>query len=154
MSAATTNAQHLGIDPAVLRDGVAAATPRQVSDSVPPTLKPIELQHQVAHDPIIDTIPHPRLRFNILRAIATRQIEASQISACIRGSGTLKQSSDSWQRGGLVVWSSPERLSSWEVSEPFVRHWTFLLQGCEDLTAATNAWRSRRGEKLFPSSVA
>ena len=65
----------------------------------------------------------------------------------------MEQSNGSWQRGGLVVWSFPEQVGSWELSEPFIRRWAVLLQGCEDLIAATNAWRSRRGERLFPLSL-
>lgn len=152
MSAAVTNAQHLGVDLTALQAGTATRTPRP-QRQVPVALTPVELQYQMPHDPIIDTLPHARLRFNILRAIATRQVDATEVSRSIRASGALEETSNSWQRGGVVVWSFPEQLASWELSEPFVRKWIVLLQGCEDLIAATNAWRSRRGERLFPVSL-
>lgn len=148
MAAVVSNAQQLGIDVGALRSTTPMVTPKP-NRQVPASLKPVELQHQVAHDPVIDTIPHPRLRFNILRAIAARQIDPAAFSRCIRGSGALEESNGNWQRSGLVVWSSPESLDSWELSEPFIRRWAALLQGCEDLLAATNAWRSRRGERAF-----
>ncbi|KAK5120975.1 hypothetical protein LTR85_005759 [Meristemomyces frigidus] len=153
MAAAATNAQHLGIDMNALRTGTPMLTTRRNDRSAPAALAPIELQYRVLHDPIIDTIPHARLRYNILRAIAAGQLSTIAPSMCYRGSGTLQQIDGSWQRGGLVVWSFPEQLASWELTELFVRQWGALLQGCEDLIAVTNAWRSRRGEKLFPQSI-
>lgn len=149
MAAAVANAQHLGLDMCALQQGNLGCTPRATNRSIPASLTPVELQYRVAHDPIIDIIPHARLRYNILKAIATGQVNASTLSACIRGSGAMEQTNGNWQRGGLVVWSSPDQVASWELSEPLIRRWALLLQGCEDLIAATNAWRSRRGERLF-----
>jgi hypothetical protein len=153
MAATVTNAQHLGIDLGALQAGTASRTPRISERQIPATLTPIDAQYQFPHDPIIDTIPHARLRYNILRAIASAQIDGSDFSKSIRASGALELLHGSWQRGGVVVWSFPEQVGSWELSEPFVRRWSCLLEGCEDLIAATNSWRSRRGEKLFPQSI-
>lgn len=150
MSAAVANAQHLGIEVSALQSGAAVRTPRPSQRQVPATLTPVELQYQVSHDPIIDTIPHARLRFNILRGIAAGQVDAAALSRCLRASGALEELGGSSLRGGVVVWSYPEQVASWELSEPFLRKWAFLLTGCEDLLAATNAWRAKRGEKTFP----
>ena len=152
MAAALANAQHIGIDGRALQAGTALKTPRIANRQIPAALVPVEPQYQMAHDPVIDTIPHPRLRYNIMRAIATRQLDANEFSKSIRSSGALQDVNGSRQRGGVVVWSSPEQVASWELSEAFVRKWTFLLSGCEDLIAATNAWRGKRGERLFPVS--
>ncbi|KAK3720382.1 hypothetical protein LTR37_003793 [Vermiconidia calcicola] len=153
MAAAVTNAQHIGINLVALRAGTPSKTPRATNRQISATLTPVELQYQVSHDPIIDVIPHARLRFNILRAIATRQIEAAEFSKCLRASGGLELLNGSWQRSGVVVWSAPEQVGSWELSESFVRRWIVVLQGCEDLIAATNCWRNRRGERLFPTTL-
>jgi hypothetical protein len=147
--AAATNAHHLGIDLIALQRATPILTPR--GTAVPETLQPVQLQHQIPHDAMIDIIPHARLRHNVLRAIASQQLNAAEFSSCLRASGALE--SGQWQRGGLVVWSSPDQLASWELSETFVKRFPYLLQGCEDLLASTNAWRSRRGEKLFPQSI-
>lgn len=152
MSATVTNAQHLGVDLNALQAGTPTRTPRTSGRPIPATLTPIDAQYQFPHDPIIDTIPHARLRYNILRAVASQQIDGSDFCKCIRASGSLEVLHGSWQRGGVVVWSFPEQVASWELSEPFVRRWASLLEGCEDLIAATNSWRSKRGEKLFPQS--
>lgn len=153
LAAAATNAQHLGIDMRALQTGTPMLTPRRTNRPVPAALEPIALQYQIPHDLIIDTIPHARLRYNILRAIAAAQLGPTTPSTCFRGSGTLQHVNGSWQRGGLVVWSFPEQVASWELCELFVRRWGCLLEGCEDLIAATNTWRSRRGEKLLPISI-
>jgi hypothetical protein len=148
MQAAATNSQHLGLNLTSLRSGAPASTPRlRNTANLPPTLKPIELQHQLPHDPIIDTIPHARLRFNIVRAIATGNLDASRFSASLRRSGAVLNVQGEARRSGLIVWSFPEQLSSWELSEAFFIIWGFLLEGCEDFVAATNVWRSRRGER-------
>lgn len=148
MQAATTNANHLGLNLASLHSATAASTPRpRNAATLPPTLKPIEVQHQLPHDLIIDTIPHARLRFNILRAIATGNLDASRFSACLRQSGAVVNVQGEARRSGLIVWNFPEHLSSWELSEAFVMTWGFLLEGCEDFVAVTNVWRSRRGER-------
>lgn len=149
MSAAANNAQQLGLDSAALSAARPVLTPRVSNSQLPVALQPISVQHQIPHDPIIDIIPHPRFRYNILRAIATQQLDAAAFSAALRASGALENVQGSWLRGGLVVWSSPDQLASWELSESFVRRFGLLLQGCDDLLAATNAWRSRRGERLF-----
>lgn len=153
MAAAANNAQHLGLDTAALQASRAVLTPRLSNNQLPATLQPIPLQYQMPHDPIIDIVPHARFRYNVLRAMATQQLDAAAFSAALRASGALENVQGSWLRGGLVVWSSPDQLASWELSEFFVRRFGLLLQGCEDLLAATNAWRSRRGERLFASSV-
>ena len=148
MQAAATNAQHLGLNLTSLRSGAPACTPRLRNvANLPPTLKPIEVQHQLPHDPIIDTIPHSRLRFNIVRAIATGNLDASRFSASLRRSGAVLNVQGEARRSGLIVWNFPEQLSSWELSEAFFIIWGFLLEGCEDFVAVTNVWRSRRGEK-------
>ena len=148
MQAAATNAQHLGLNLTSLRTGAPATTPRLRNvQNLPPTLKPVELQHQLPHDPIIDIIPHSRLRFNIVRAIATGNLDASRFSASLRRSGAVLNVQNEARRNGLIVWSFPEQLSNWELSEGFFIMWGFLLEGCEDFVAATNVWRSRRGER-------
>ena len=153
MAATVTNANHVGVELNALQTGTSVRTPRVTDRQIPASLTPIDAQHQLPHDPIIDIIPHARLRYNILRATASGQLDSTDFTKCLRASGSLELLNGSWQRGGVVVWSFPEQVASWELSEPFLRRWAFLLEGCEDLIAATNCWRSKRGEKLFPQSI-
>nr|OQO21998.1 hypothetical protein B0A51_12350 [Rachicladosporium sp. CCFEE 5018] len=152
MQAVVANARHLDLNPAALRAGTATLTPRPRNPTTcPATLKPIELQYQLPHDPLIDTIPHPRLRFNILRAVATRRLDPSRFSSCMRLSGTMHNLNGEPKRGGLIVWTqTPDVLASWELSEGFMGIWGYLLEGCDDFIRASNVWRGRRGEALFP----
>lgn len=150
LQAAVQNAQQLGLNLQALQQGSPVKTPRTANRQIPPSLVPVEAQYLVAHDPIIDILPHARLRYNILHGIATGQVNAAEFSQRLRTSGSLEQVSGNWQRRGVVVWTDPHQTSSWELSEPFVRRWYFLLNNCEDLLAGTNAWRGRRGERLFP----
>jgi hypothetical protein len=148
MQAVSANARRLGLNLTALGSGTATSTPRLRNPAnLPPTLKPVEVQHQLPHDPLIDTIPHARLRFNVLRAIATGNLDAARFSACLRRSGAVVNVQGEARRSGLIVWNFPEQLASWELSEGFVMIWGFLLEGCEDFVAATNVWRSRRGER-------
>jgi hypothetical protein len=148
MQAVSANARRLGLNLTALGAGTATSTPRiRNPANLPPTLKPVEVQHQLPHDPLIDTIPHSRLRFNVLRAIATGNLDAARFSACLRRSGAVVNVQGEARRSGLIVWNFPEQLASWELSEGFVMIWGFLLEGCEDFVAATNVWRSRRGER-------
>ncbi|TKA80311.1 hypothetical protein B0A55_02217 [Friedmanniomyces simplex] len=153
MQAALQNTAALGIDASALQTGALVYTPRPSSRTLATSLVPVELQYRVAHDSIIDVIPCARLRHNILHAIAHGQINAAAFTKCIRRSGAMEQSNEGWQRSGLVVWNCPEYVGSWELSETFIRRWAPLLQGCEDLLAATNTWRSKRGESLFPLTL-
>lgn len=153
LAAAAANVNAVGIDIGTLQSATPAVTPRSANCGLAAALQPVQLQYQVVHDPIIDGIPHPRLRYNILRAIAAGQMDATTFANDLRASGALTNVQGQWMRGGMVVWSSPEQLASWELSELWIRRFSQLLQGCDDLLAATNAWRSRRGERLFPTSL-
>lgn len=156
LQAVAKNAQHLNLDSTALRNGTLTATPRLTNTSTPPaTLVPTELQNKFPHDPLIDTISHARLRFNILRAIAKAQLDGPRFCASLRRSGALSSIHGESRRGGLIVWAQPEALVSWELSEGFVMLWgRVLLEGCEDLIAATNARRAKRGERGFPVALA
>nr|POE58683.1 hypothetical protein CFP56_68358 [Quercus suber] len=154
-AAAISNARLIGLDLNALKNATWCCTPRLSSQqNLSSQLRPLEAQYCVPHDPFIDTIPDARLRFNILRAITRQQFDPVAFSASLRQSGVLEYVNGAWQRGGWVVWGPPEQIESWEISEPFARRWEFLFEGCHDLIAATNRWRSERAEKLFPPSLA
>lgn len=148
MRAATENAQRLRLNLSSLRSGARTTTFRHASlVDLPQTLEPVELQYLLPHDPIIDTIPHARLRYNVLHCIITGKLDAACFSTCLRRSGTIVNIQGETLRSGFVVWDLPQHLSSWELSEAFIKTWGFLLGGCEDFVAVTNVWRNRKGEK-------
>jgi hypothetical protein len=148
MRAVTENAQRLRLNLSSLRSGATTTTFRHASVvGLPQTLEPVELQYLLPHDPIIDTIPHARLRYNVLHCIITGKLDAACFSTCLRRSGTIVNIQGETLRCGFVVWDLSQHLSSWELSEAFIKTWGFLLGGCEDFVAVTNVWRNRKGEK-------
>ena len=54
---------------------------------------------------------------------------------------------------GLAVWGEPWDPQSWEMSEPFVRKWAWLIEGCPEIMLSTNLWRSMRGDKPLASQT-
>lgn len=52
----------------------------------------------------------------------------------------------------IIAWTDPWSPNGWEVTEMFIEKWGWLLHGCVEMQAGTNAWRKRRGlERLqFP----
>ncbi|KAK5110363.1 hypothetical protein LTR62_006071 [Meristemomyces frigidus] len=90
LQAAFVNAQHLGIDVQSMKSGALMYTPRSTSRSLPAALTPVQLQSRVAHDPIIDAIPHARFRHNLLSAIANQQATPAVLSCSTRGSGAME----------------------------------------------------------------
>jgi hypothetical protein len=148
MRAVTENAQRLRLSLSSLRSGAITTTFRHASVvDLPQTLEPVELQYLLPHDPIIDTIPHARLRYNVLHCIITDKLDAACFSTYLRRSGAIVNIQGETLRSGFVVWDLSHHLSSWELSEAFIKTWGFLLGGCEDFVAVTNVWRNRKGEK-------
>lgn len=150
VAAVVANANLLGLDFTALRTGIPVFTPQSAINNLPPDLEPIPLQRQVPHDVILDTIPHMGLRSNILNAVARDQLDTAALSREIRASGALDNDG---ARGGLIVGGFAPQMSSWELSEGFVRRWIdVLLEGCDDLIEATNRWRTGRGEPAITLS--
>lgn len=52
--------------------------------------------------------------------------------------------------GGLVCWSDPWRIESYEASPLHLKKWWKLLGGCRDIVHSTNRWRALRGEEPLP----
>ncbi|CAK1354984.1 hypothetical protein CB0940_01232 [Cercospora beticola] len=151
-AAVYSNARSLGIKQSSIQRAEVGLTAKS-DKAVPKTLAPIPAQYQIAHDHLIDALPHARLRYNILRATAMSQIDATMLFDELRCSGALECIGGSWQRCGLIVWGDADQVHSWEISAGFVQRWSSLLYGCEDLLAVTNSWRAQRGEPVFPQSM-
>jgi hypothetical protein len=146
MGVVTPIANLLGIDLESMWSGTPVLSFAHPSLAIPKDLQPNELQCRLHHDPLIDTIPCPRFRFNILSAIVTGRIDGQSFSACLRHIPCLSDIAELEKHEGIYVWANPERLDSWEVSETFISTYSFLLEGCEDLLDASSAWRSRRSD--------
>lgn len=146
MDGASANAQHLGINPNNLLEGVRGNTLSREELISSDSLKPGKLQGEVQHHAIIDILPCPQLRHQLLQALAAGTLDEERFCEEVRESGALNVEGC---RCGLLCWGAPDDLADWEMSEPFVRRWSFVLSGCERLFESTNLWRSRRSEKAI-----
>ncbi|KAL1866706.1 hypothetical protein Daus18300_006650 [Diaporthe australafricana] len=116
--------------------------------SCPATLRPTPLQLAMAHHPWIDLFPVPRMRDNVLRAVALGLLDEDELCA------DLVNTDEGHTEGpSLIVWGESWDPSGWEATVPFVRKWGWLMQGCPELLVATNAWRERRGERRLGFGV-
>lgn len=50
------------------------------------------------------------------------------------------------KKRGLIIWSEPWDSEGWEVTQGFLRKWSWLLKGCEELIEVSNRWRAKRNE--------
>ncbi|KAL5332701.1 hypothetical protein BJX70DRAFT_407095 [Aspergillus crustosus] len=53
---------------------------------------------------------------------------------------------------GIMVWGDPWLPQSWEVSEMFVRKWSWVIKGCSELLVSSKYWRARRSLKRLAVS--
>jgi hypothetical protein len=113
--------------------------------SPPPTFFPTPLQLSQPHSVWIDSIPCPRLRDNLIR----EQGKYDEDELCEDVCGGLYEGYDDCEARGLLVWSSPWEVGSWEISVGFAERWGWLLAGCDEMWRATDRWREGRGEEAL-----
>jgi hypothetical protein len=92
--------------------------------------------------PWILSFPCQRLRDNLL----WEQGKYDEDELCEDVCGGLYEGYDDCEARGLLVWSSPWEVGSWEISVGFGERWGWLLEGCDEMWRATDRWRERRGE--------
>ena len=109
----------------------------------PPQLAPTALQKTIAHHPQIDIFPDPVLRDNFVR-LADNDLDDDEFCHDMVGSQArfLEQPR---REPACRVWGEAWRVENWEVSEWFVRKYSFLFAGATDFERGTNHWRQQRG---------
>lgn len=50
-------------------------------------------------------------------------------------------------RKGLIVWGECWDPEAYEITPGFLKKWSWLLKGCEDLIVSSNVWRAKRNEE-------
>jgi hypothetical protein len=140
-----------------LCDGISFLIPKRQA-SLPSALTPTTLQMKVPHLPWLDMFPYPKLRDNLI----ARQYDFNQLDLCndlcgewfMANLGDLiappqpildEEDDVTAGRTGLIVWGDSWDPYGWEVTAKFVRKWSWVLEGCEELFVSTNAWRAKRG---------
>lgn len=109
---------------------------------IPGTLFPTALQCAAPHHPWLDCFPLPRMRDNLIRA-------AESFNDCELCADVVDPSNGGI---GLMVWGDPWLPQSWEVSELFLRKWSWVIEGCPEIFTYSNYWRARRGLKKLKVS--
>ena len=49
-------------------------------------------------------------------------------------------------RQGMIVWTDPWEIESWEITPKFLSKWGWVVAGCEAIIRASNKWRASRNE--------
>ncbi|RYP43892.1 hypothetical protein DL768_009597 [Monosporascus sp. mg162] len=115
-----------------------------IAASCPANMKPTVLQMTVEHHPWIDFLPCPRMRDNFLRQVRDKGEDAVDEDGLCVDIVDAASARDP-ESVCLVTWGKPWVLSEWEVTEPFMKKWAWLLEGCTELMESTNTWRRKRG---------
>ncbi|KAJ5963200.1 uncharacterized protein N7479_003076 [Penicillium vulpinum] len=109
---------------------------------IPANMQPTRVQKSIPHHPWLDFFPLPKMRDNLIEA--GDDWDDEQLCHDIMGFW-----GESTMDAGLLVWGDPWNVQNWEVTEPFLKKWQWVVRGCPELMNATNSWRARRGEKLI-----
>jgi hypothetical protein len=112
------------------------------TNSIPHNLQPTRLQKTRPHHPWLDFFPSPKMRDNLIEA--GDDWDDTQLCHDIMGFW-----GESEMDAGLLVWGEPWDVRNWELTEPFLKKWQWVVRGCPELMISTNTWRARRGEKLI-----
>ncbi len=140
----------------LLTENCNLVTSRIPTGSIPRNIFPTHLQQSVPHPSWIDIFPDPRLRDNLILAQGSYDEDLlfnDLVGAlCTEEETALNKplpsdiTGESEERKGLVVWSNPWDINSWEITPGFMKRWARLVQGCEELMASSNRWRACRQE--------
>lgn len=115
---------------------------RPVSQS-PKCLQPTALQFQIQHHPWIDLFPFPRVRDNMLQALAAEYFDEDELCSDLLN----VQDNRTCEKPSLILWGESSDERGWEASVAFLKKWGWLAWGCVELIDATNYWRASRGER-------
>lgn len=113
---------------------------------LPPSLQPTALQKSTAHHAQWDVVPDPSIRDNLLRR---GEPDVDDVELCMDMIGSesrRKRAESSAEPAGCIIWGDPWDASSWEVTEAFVRRYTWLFYKSKSSEDATNYWRAKRDE--------
>jgi hypothetical protein len=140
------NINILGFDEAWLTDDAISPFNTHVppaSSNYPETMRPTALQASVEHHPWIDLFPCPRMRDNFLAAVLMKGEDAVDEDGLCHD--VVDPGDSAVVEAAIIAWTDPWSPRGWEVTENFLKKWGWLLYGCVELQAGTNAWRQRRG---------
>ncbi|PYH94906.1 hypothetical protein BO71DRAFT_352437 [Aspergillus ellipticus CBS 707.79] len=146
-----------------------------ITPGIPECLIPTQSQSSLTHSCWIDVIPFPRIRENLItwescfdhRELVKDLVgsyvhwmsfhsPSSVLDPAVTGRIVLLEGDDdevTTSRKGFLVWGEPHRAESWEVTPGFLRKWSWVVEGCEELIEYSNRWRMVRGEEPMRVSL-
>ncbi|KAE8381491.1 hypothetical protein BDV26DRAFT_289343 [Aspergillus bertholletiae] len=116
--------------------------------NLPPSLYPTTTQRSIPHHPWLDCFPFPQMRDNLIQV-------GDALDDCELCVDMMDPSNGDI---AFLVWGDPWLPQSWEVSESFIRKWSWIIKGCPEIIFSSNYWRAKRGLKrldlpaLLPNS--
>lgn len=141
-----SNAQALGYDLEEIGPDVAISqfyNTNRRDWKFPPSLHPTKIQCEISHHPWLDLFPIPRMRDNMI--LAGSALDEQELCVDLVGFTSRKAGM------GIAIWGEAWDPLNWELTEAFIRNWTWTLEGCHDLLRSTNMLRAKRGEKPLNS---
>ncbi|KAL3455056.1 hypothetical protein BJX64DRAFT_91143 [Aspergillus heterothallicus] len=107
--------------------------------SIPPALRPTEIQKTIPHHPWLDFFPFPRMRDCLITA--SHLFDDEELCHDLMAFWDTRNTGAT-----LIVWGQPWDPRNWEASAGFLRKWGWLVKGSMELLLSTNYWRRKRGE--------
>jgi hypothetical protein len=111
-------------------------------DGIPLSLRPTEIQRTIPHHPWLDFFPFPKMRDCLITA--AHLFDDNELCHDLMAFWDTRNTGAT-----LLVWGQSWDPRNWEVTEGFVRKWSWLLRDSPELWISTNYWRRRRGEKAL-----
>ncbi|KAJ5489998.1 hypothetical protein N7453_010823 [Penicillium expansum] len=137
------NADLLGLTFELLNEDLASqfnlSGPLMSAVHLPASLFPSQKQRKIIHHPWVDLIPILSLREALL--VRTDVIDEDEVCGDFYGACAPSQ------EVGLRVWGEAWDPSAYELSETFIRKWSWIITECPDIIKSSNHWRKQRGEK-------
>ena len=134
---------------------------RIIERPLPQSLQPTALQSTIPHSSWLNMFPWPRFRDNLI--VHESIIDAAELLYDLVGDlvnyhgpketdidipGLIEDDEDMHKgRRGLIVWGEPWDTEGWEVTLGFMKKWSWLLNGCEEVLEVSNRWRAKRNEE-------
>lgn len=157
-------------------EGLIVSIP--LSDGIPSSLLPTQMQMDVPHSAWINVMPFARMRDNLIRwhehfshweflvdmggylvdkSLFMRPHTAGpppsgSIASKYKVDGAEDVDDPLSEWNGAIVWGEPYRKENWEFTIHFLVKWAWVFEGCEEMITVTNTWRQGRGAPLLRSA--
>jgi hypothetical protein len=138
-----------------------------IEEPLPQSLRPTPLQMKIPHSSWLNMFPWPRFRDNLIvnesivdsasflydlfGDLVTYNGSSTNFDVSISSPNEDEEDVNA-RRRGLIVWGEPWDTEGWEVTEGFMRKWSWLLEGCEELIEVSNRWRAMRYQNPLQGS--